>query len=614
MVFENHWLRAALHRARVISANRLREAQHRVDERFAQVHRSLRNSRVRDALPLRWRQDLPEQAWPVGLQVNDWASDRPFQLFRDIQDLPAAASLVRGFKTPIPPHGALLVLVSASQQDADIMFNVRDVPALVEALPNESLILVATSEVAVHELETHQLDPRSSVVLDPGTIRKRAALLSIARAVIVSQSSPESDFAEDSWATTATATATPLIPFLNFGLDHPPDETAYSIRALLANHTTLKARGREARLAAIRKFDQSTGAPTLDELERQLMKNDSLTHIQVRQKPRLLIASHDLKFASGLLKELDRRMIPVDIDKWQGHARHDEKRSQQLLANANAVFCEWTLGNAEWFTHRAPSNVRVTSRFHMQERSVHFIDDLNWARLNALIFVAEHARQEVARDHRVELKKLWTIPNTVEIPDSPLALDPDRRFNLALVGIVPLNKCLHTALDVIEILRAYDPRYKLHIRGRLPSSYEWMNKRTEAQTYYQTQLRRVQTAELLRDGVELVPFGDGLFEWYQTQGIVLSTSEFEAFHYSLPEGAVHGAVPFSIAWPGADQTYPVDWLAADAQQLAQLILDSTQDESIWRQKAESSASYIASRFAESRVSSMLADVILGTVE
>ena len=68
-------------------------------------------------------------------------------------------------------------------------------------------------------------------------------------------------------------------------------------------------------------------------------------------------------------------------------------------------------------------------------------------------------------------------------------------------------------------------------------------------------------------------YGADMADWYRNVDFVISTSDFESFHLTLADGAASEATPASIAWPGADLIYPIDWLAATPKEVAALLLN-----------------------------------------
>lgn len=199
----------------------------------------------------------------------------------------------------------------------------------------------------------------------------------------------------------------------------------------------------------------------------------------------------------------------------------------------------------------------------------------------------------------------------VHVPDAPPQRHDDARFKLGLVGMVPARKGLREALDLLAALRRVNDRYTLSLRGKRPEEYPWMAERGEESQYFSTQLERIEADPLLRDAVEFSPFGPDMAAWYAEVGVVLSTSEFESFHFTAPDGAANGALPMLLSWPGADLLYPAAWLSPDIERMSAAVLEATADAQVWRQRAAAAREFIAATYAEKHVIHSLTKTILG---
>lgn len=331
----------------------------------------------------------------------------------------------------------------------------------------------------------------------------------------------------------------------------------------------------------------------------------------VKESRRVAIAGHDLKFVIPLVRHLQAEGHDVRLDRWSGHARHDPQASRALADWADVVLCEWALGNAVWYSRNVPPQTRLVTRVHLQEAGTGFPGRVDLDRLSAAVFVAEHVRRQVVRDHGWPLERTLVVPNAVHVPERLPERDPLTRFRLGLVGMVPARKGLHAALDVLTQLREVDDRYKLSLRGRLPSEVTWLAGRDSEQAYFRRQMTRIEEEPALRGAVEFSPHGPEMDQWYATVGVALSCSDYESFHFTLPDGAVHGALPRSLAWPGADLLYPTDWLEPDAVSLAQSIHRAVQDPDRWARSARRARDVVADRFGQEQVLPLLADAVLG---
>jgi glycosyltransferase involved in cell wall biosynthesis/spore maturation protein CgeB len=325
----------------------------------------------------------------------------------------------------------------------------------------------------------------------------------------------------------------------------------------------------------------------------------------------ILVAGHDLKFAVGLVDELELSGHTVIFDRWLDHNKHDEARSLVLLAEADIIFCEWALGNAVWYSRNKLPHQRMITRVHSQEIFRPYLGQIDFANVDRLVFVGQHIADIAVRDHGVPADKCVVLSNSVDIEGLSLAKMKDSRFNLGFVGMVPAQKHLDKALDVLKRLRASDDRFRLFIKGKRPEEFAWMASRSAEMQYYAEQYERISSDASLAGAVQFDPHGDDMEEWYSKIGVVLSTSDFESFHLTLADGAASGAFPVSLAWPGADQIYPTSWLHPDTDSMARHVLDVCGDEAAWRLSAEAARNFVIDRFDRNRCLPALAAHVVG---
>lgn len=320
---------------------------------------------------------------------------------------------------------------------------------------------------------------------------------------------------------------------------------------------------------------------------------------------RVLIAGHDLKFATFLIDELERRGVEVDIDKWSGHAKHDEEVSRQKLAMADVVFCEWGLGNAVWYSKHLEEHQRMIVRVHLQELTLPYLRKINHARVDKYLFVGELIRQSAIVSHGVPVEKTMVMPNAVPVADLKRPKTADARFAIGFVGMVPQRKRIDSALDLLEILQQDDDRYHLRIKGKLPSDYPWMKDRKEEFAYYEKQFKRIELMNQKKPGSVIFDgFGSDMADWYSKVGIVISVSDFESFHLTIADGAASGSLPVSVAWDGADLIYPDGWLVSDVDEMAETIRS-------WNGEDNGYSQFIKDNFEADKVAERILALIAG---
>lgn len=590
--------------------NRAAKYAAHIDQHALKWTRSVRQTRsvasVLSKFPLlsSWN-DCPSWAVPIGIREAKQREISPEKAITLFQDLPPSTYLSRWLKFGPGEDNQLIGIayIGAAVGSITVDYFIRNFPQS----PTQRFIIVIDSLRLIREVAERVSvnEFRRIVFVRDRSPEMRAAVFNLADFSLVSEglSSRPNDEVDVNTLTVQSQLST--VPTFTSLADPLLHESA---------REQLNFMGRKQRLEILDQIGLNTGFAPLTTTEHRVEKflNDPRPTISVSQPPKLVIAGHDFKFAQHLIRELKSMPIALEIDQWTGHARHDEGRSRELSQWADAVFCEWTLGNAAWYSHNAPSSVRISTRFHMQERDAPFLKNIDYERIAAMIFVADHPRQQVLRDHPIEESRTILIPNTVEVESEADVQSCRDLRGIALVGQVPLNKRIDLAYSTLEKLRTMDPTYHLAVRGKKPDEYDWMDRRPDERRYYEDQEKRRLNSENLREAIEFVPFGDGLFSWYQQQGSVISTSSFEAFHYSLPEGAIHGAIPRSLAWTGADLIYPTSWLAANPSGLALKILEATKSETAWKANSSEAIDFVKSRFEARDLSRLLARVILNS--
>jgi glycosyltransferase involved in cell wall biosynthesis len=313
-----------------------------------------------------------------------------------------------------------------------------------------------------------------------------------------------------------------------------------------------------------------------------------------RARARLLLAGHSLSFCGQITQQARRSGAAVREDPWRTHGAHDEEASAAALAWADVVHCEWCLGNAVWYSRNKLAGQRLVVRFHRMELDTPYPGEVDLEQVDAMVFVARHVLERAcerwgwdADDPRFQL-----VPNGVDPDLLHQAKLPGAEFTLAAVGYVPRLKRLDRALDLLELLRHRDERYRLLVKGREPWEYPWMAGRAEERHYYEELFGRLERAPGLRGAVGFETFDDDIPAFLRKAGWILSTSEVEGHSVALAEGMASGAIPAILERPGAAEQYEERWVHADPGAAAEAILAT---EARGETAAEAEA---ARRFAE----------------
>lgn len=296
----------------------------------------------------------------------------------------------------------------------------------------------------------------------------------------------------------------------------------------------------------------------------------------------MLVAGHDLKFFLPLQRALEETgRFEFKQDVWQGHQRHDARRSAKLLDWAQIIVCEWCLGNAVWYAKHKKPGQRLVSRFHLQERVTPFPRQLDLDAVSRIVFVGSHIEREAHERIGLPPEKTCVIPNIVDVERFALPKRTGAFFNLGMIGIVPRRKRLDRAVELLEALKQRDDRYVLHIKGTHPTDYDWLWARTLERHYYAEQFERINLSPW-RNSIVFDPPGDDVPAWLRGIGFVLSPSDFESFHMAVAECMASGGIPVIWSWEGARDIYPERYLVGSVQEAAERIDAQRRDSDLER--------------------------------
>lgn len=335
-----------------------------------------------------------------------------------------------------------------------------------------------------------------------------------------------------------------------------------------------------------------------------------------KERKRIVLAGHDLKFIAELESHLKQLGHMVKRDPWNWGSPRNRQRTDYLCAWADIVFCEWALANSVWYSQNLDPQKRLVIRLHSQEvrsRARDFPSRLALNNVDAVVFVSDEIKAMAIKELHWSTERLVTIPNFVNTDIFERPKSPRARYRIGMVGIVPQMKRFDRALDLIALLRAKDPRFELVIKGVLPRDLPWLAARKAEMAYFDAQLARLENDPILADGVRFDEFSPRLSDWYRDIGFVLSPSEFESFHYTVAEGAASGAMPIVWPWAGAEQLYPGEWVIDGIQGAKERILTlAGASDPEWSRWGRDARREIRSRYGMAEVHERLAAVVLGS--
>ncbi len=217
------------------------------------------------------------------------------------------------------------------------------------------------------------------------------------------------------------------------------------------------------------------------------------------------------------------------------------------------LWCEWCDERLIEVTAK-PKTCPIVARLHSYEafrESGDFVARVNWSKVDALLFVAEHVKRFVLARYPVEGPEIHVIPNGVDLDRFALPAGKTWGKKVAWVGGITFKKGPELFVQAAAALRAFDPEFEFHVAGEL--------QQERYAAYFQHILPRLGLDAAVRFHGSIPP-GD-MPAFFQSMDYVLSTSPWEGAQQSVAEGIASGCIPLVHDWPGAEQVYP--FLAGD---------------------------------------------------
>lgn len=321
-------------------------------------------------------------------------------------------------------------------------------------------------------------------------------------------------------------------------------------------------------------------------------------------RPRLLIAGYDLKFISDAIPELEN-YFDIRIDQWTGHAMHNEPMSHEHLRWAEYVWCEWLLGNAEWYSHNIRPEQKLVIRMHRMELGREHGNRLKNKNVGAVVAVSTFfVERLLERFPLISRKKARLVHNYVRADRYNSGWSDERRFTLGMIGVLPARKGLLKTLMILKELRESNNRFTLKVFGARAEETPWIAKDSIELNYFRKCEEYIRENHLT-GAVSFLGHQDiGTALEKEGVGYVLSTSDPdlgfpgpESFHLAVADGFAGGGVSLVLAWPGAEYIWPKEIIFNNIGQMVSEILALSNSPETHRARSRSGLDFIEKNYS-----------------
>lgn len=264
-------------------------------------------------------------------------------------------------------------------------------------------------------------------------------------------------------------------------------------------------------------------------------------------KKTLLIASHDFKFITNTINQLNNNFNIV-LDKWSGHNKHDINKSLRLLKQADVILCEWCLGNAVFYSNNKLKHQKLFIRIHRVESKTEYIKELNINNVDTIFYVSPSwnyiTQTEYSYDTFKDTKYFYNDLFDTFRPNYSLikTVVSKDNINIGMCGILPFE--LKNPLKIIQILDELKNKYTItfHLFGKTPKQLQWIIRK-----YPDEEKNYMLLEQYLNKNTTLIKYGhvnnDELYKYFCKIDFLFITSNVESFHKSALEALMAGVIP-----------------------------------------------------------------------
>jgi hypothetical protein len=252
-----------------------------------------------------------------------------------------------------------------------------------------------------------------------------------------------------------------------------------------------------------------------------------------------------------------------------------EDEFYELMQWSDISWFEWCTNLAAIGSNK-PKVCKTIVRLHRYEAYSHWPEQINWRNVDTLITVGNPVTVQTLKAKVPNLHQttnVVSIPNGIDLKKFRF-IDKKKGKNIAFLANVRMVKNPAFLIQCMQKLHYIDREYKLFIAGNILEP--------ELEQY----LRHMINVLDLRDVVVFEPFQQDVFGWFCDKHYIVSTSIMEGQAVGVLEGMACGLKPVIHNFPGAEGTYPREFLFDIAEQFCQQILSDDFEPAKYRKYVE----------------------------
>ncbi|WP_051410148.1 glycosyltransferase [Brevibacillus panacihumi] len=240
------------------------------------------------------------------------------------------------------------------------------------------------------------------------------------------------------------------------------------------------------------------------------------------------------------------------------------------------------------------STRKIICRLHSYEAFTNSIHAVKWTAVDKVIFVAEHIREIVGKQVRINEQRMEIVANGINEEKFKYATRK-KGYNIAYVGYINYKKGPMLLLQVIKALVDKDSRFQLHIAGQFQDIRD--------QLYFQQMIQEWK----LQKNINFHGWQDDIDKWLEDKEFLISTSLLESQQLSIMEAMAKGIKPVIHNFYGAKNIYPSQYVWSTINEAVEMILENEYDSNEYR-------GFVQRRYSANDMNNRLLKLIREVVE
>lgn len=267
-----------------------------------------------------------------------------------------------------------------------------------------------------------------------------------------------------------------------------------------------------------------------------LQKRTALSTARGLTNKRIALFASNAAFLGDIQRMLEENN---EVRLFKGGSRALMERDLEWCDLAWFEWCDEFLQAATTLPKRCP----IVCRLHSFEAFTHHPENVDWTKVDGLMFVNESVRR-LLLDRVPSNLPTAVIPNGVDFERFPFPANKTYGKRVAYAGYLNFKKNPGFLLACFEALWRDDPELSFHIAGDYQGAH--------LQVFLEHMLPKLPFKVHMHGWVDDMP------RWLADKDYIISSSYFESFHYAVAEGISVGLLPLVYNWPGSENCYPAE--------------------------------------------------------